>query len=71
MGWPTENDIERHRIAEAERDIKRSEDAWMGQRIAELEAALSKAIAYCDDARHDSDQYRDERGELCRVLNGQ
>lgn len=40
------------------------------ERIAELEAALSKAIAYCDEALHPSFQYRDERGRLIAVLDG-
>lgn len=40
MTLPTEADIERHRIAEAERDIQRSENAWMGRRIEALEDAL-------------------------------
>jgi hypothetical protein len=47
MGWPTDADIERHRIDEAERQIKRAEDDWSYRRIAELEAALRELSDAC------------------------
>lgn len=39
-------------------------------RIEELEAALGKAIDYCDAAMHGDGQYADERSELIRVWRG-
>jgi hypothetical protein len=39
-------------------------------RIEELEAALGKAIDYCDAATHGDGQYADERSELIRVWRG-
>lgn len=40
------------------------------KRIAELEAALGKAIIYCDAATHGDEQYADERSTLIRALRG-
>ncbi len=40
------------------------------KRIAELEAALWKAIDYCDAATHGDAQYADERSGLIRVWRG-
>lgn len=40
-------------------------------RIAELEAALGKALDYCDAATHGDEQYHDERSSLIRVYRGQ
>ena len=46
---------------------ERAEWKKLEDRIAELEAALGKALSYCDDATHQDNQYADERGELIRV----
>lgn len=40
------------------------------RRIAELEAALGKAIDYCDAATHGDGQYADERQALIQVWRG-
>lgn len=51
---------------------KQDREAWaaMEKRITELEAALGKAIDYCDAALHGDDQYNDERSSLIRVYRG-
>lgn len=41
------------------------------KRIIMLETALATALAFCDDATHQDDQYYDTREELIRRLRNE
>jgi len=69
MGWPTDADIERHRINEAEREIHRAEENTNPQCEVDEEATKYARLIAAAPELYEALEWYAEQTRLCRLVH--